>query len=355
MNRECELGEYDVAKGPEDSRREKAGPELPIHKGEPISAEERTLLESIVKQKEKRLSQRKKRTEEIKGRERANSLSILNFLKENTMDNVGNINKRKREEAEKGINEVFKKSNKISRTPPSEQKGDAGRPNKKDGDGREEEEQMKEGENVIITFLREIKSDLAEMRAEMKETQDKTCYLENGWEVREKKMKERMNKLEARVGELKSQGKDKKEYNKTIAEEVTKKVIETWKNSEKHVMAQEIGNVEQIRKEVMKLKKIMEEKERMERKNKIVIRGLKSEKKEVKEVGIDFLQKEFNAGNKVKNARKTGKELRAVIIIELENWQDKENIMKMKSKLRGRHIFIDHDLAMEEREVQRKF
>lgn len=38
----------------------------------------------------------------------------------------------------------------------------------------------------------------------------------------------------------------------------------------------------------------------------------------------------------------------------MEDWQTKEKIMKEKNKLRGRNIFIDHDMTKEEREEQRK-
>lgn len=58
----------------------------------------------------------------------------------------------------------------------------------------------------------------------------------------------------------------------------------------------------------------------------------------------------------------TGKEGREVVIIELEDWEIKEMIMKEKKKLRDKYrnltkknkIYIDHDLTREEREVQRR-
>lgn len=46
-----------------------------------------------------------------------------------------------------------------------------------------------------------------------------------------------------------------------------------------------------------------------------------------------------------------------MIIIELEDWETKQKIMKEKKKLKDKslgRIYIDHDMMMEEREVQRK-
>lgn len=101
------------------------------------------------------------------------------------------------------------------------------------------------------------------------------------------------------------------------------------------------------------LKRIIEDKEKKERKNNIVIRGLRKGKEDVKEVGTEFLE-EFGAGSKIKYIKMEGKEGKEVAIVGTEDWQAKEKIMKEKSKLRGRNIFIDHDMTKEEREVQRK-
>lgn len=59
----------------------------------------------------------------------------------------------------------------------------------------------------------------------------------------------------------------------------------------------------------------------------------------------------------MKSVQVTGMEGREVVIIELEDWETKEKIMKEKKKLREKYmnkIYIDHDLTREEREVQRR-
>lgn len=43
-----------------------------------------------------------------------------------------------------------------------------------------------------------------------------------------------------------------------------------------------------------------------------------------------------------------------MIIVELNDWEVKEKIMKEKKKLVGRRVYIDHDMSQEERGVQRR-
>lgn len=59
----------------------------------------------------------------------------------------------------------------------------------------------------------------------------------------------------------------------------------------------------------------------------------------------------------MKSVQTTGKAGREVVIIELEDWETKEMIMKEKKKLKDKYmnkIYIDHDQTREEREVQRR-
>lgn len=192
------------------------------------------------------------------------------------------------------------------------------------------------------------------MRKELKEVKGKMCCLEEGWEAREKRMEERIDEIELRLIKEEKQKEKEKEVKKKEVEEVVKGMMVTWREEVEKAESQGKMIMEESEKEVQKLKRMIENKERRERKNNIVIRGLWNEKKDVRSVGIDFIEKEFEAGDKVKHIRTVGKESREVIIVEMEDWQSKERIMKEKSKLRGRNIFIEHDLTREEREVQRK-
>lgn len=58
----------------------------------------------------------------------------------------------------------------------------------------------------------------------------------------------------------------------------------------------------------------------------------------------------------MKSVQTAGKEGREVTIIELEDWDTKEKIIREKKKLRDKYankIYIDHDLTKEEREAEK--
>jgi len=50
----------------------------------------------------------------------------------------------------------------------------------------------------------------------------------------------------------------------------------------------------------------------------------------------------------------TGGEGREVVIIRMDNWERKVEIMRRKKSLGSRKIYIDNDLTQEVRDVQRK-
>lgn len=319
-----------------------------------IIAGEKKGSESASINEEEKERGRKKRIEEIKRRERSNSASILEYMTGNFAKSDGNISKRRREEWEKEMETAFKKSNRLERTPLNEKRQVEEEKEEEETGRMEEEKKKNEGTGDLIVILKEIKVEMSEMRKEMKELKTKIDFLENGWELREKGLEERMDKIEKKVKETEIQKKEEKEESKKAVEEVVIRMMETWRKKEKIAEQQEKKTAEKTKNEVKKLKRIIEDKERKDRKNNIVIRGLRNEKEEAKKVGKEFLEKEFGAGGKIKYIKTEGKEKREVIIVEMENWQTKEKIMKEKSKLRGRNIFIDHDKTKEEREVQRK-
>jgi len=57
--------------------------------------------------------------------------------------------------------------------------------------------------------------------------------------------------------------------------------------------------------------------------------------------------------NGMKDAQIAGREGREVVIIRMDSWERKEEIMR-KKKFGNRKIYIDNDLIQEERDVQRK-
>jgi len=103
--------------------------------------------------------------------------------------------------------------------------------------------------------------------------------------------------------------------------------------------------------EVGKIKKILTEKEREKRKNNIVIKGLGNvlEKDVDKEVRKILWQK---LG--VKRNYKVWSRNGTVIVVKMENEEEKNEIMKNKHKLKGKRIYIENDLTWEERRIQER-
>jgi len=91
---------------------------------------------------------------------------------------------------------------------------------------------------------------------------------------------------------------------------------------------------------------MMEDRDRRDRKNNLVIKGLKGKgKKNLVESAQKFLEKKFKMKEGVKEVQIAGREGREVIIIQMNNWERKKEIMRRKKKLGSREIYIDNDLT----------
>jgi len=102
-------------------------------------------------------------------------------------------------------------------------------------------------------------------------------------------------------------------------------------------------------KEVNKLRKMILDKEKKERKNNIVIKGANPVgdlSKWVQKFLKDSLEVDYGLGQ-VKISRR-------VVIVKLGSEERKREIMQKKNKLCGGNIFIENDLTWEERKSQRE-
>lgn len=127
-------------------------------------------------------------------RERSNSTSILDYMTRNLTDSELGISKRRREEWGKEMEIVFKKSNRLERTPPDERR--------QQKEAKEEEIEKKSGgTGELIALLRKIKEEMAETRKEIKEMKMKVSCFEKEWKVREERLEERMEEIEKRIKE----------------------------------------------------------------------------------------------------------------------------------------------------------
>lgn len=107
------------------------------------------------------------------------------------------------------------------------------------------------------------------------------------------------------------------------------------------------------------MKQLHERVERMEKNNKrknLIVAGLKVDGKDERQIRTKmekFMDQELQISIKLRNAIKIGDQ---TFVIETETMADKVEILKNKSKLRQRkeRIYIDNDLTVKEREIQRE-
>ena len=114
---------------------------------------------------------------------------------------------------------------------------------------------------------------------------------------------------------------------------------------------------EEIRGELNSLKKTIDRLEREKREKNVVLTGLKmdtADTKTLRKSTENFLEQHLEVKVKVKAAHRLGQN---TCLIQLENLQDKEDIMRNKQKLRKLSsgiVFINNDLSVEERIMQKQ-
>ena len=102
--------------------------------------------------------------------------------------------------------------------------------------------------------------------------------------------------------------------------------------------------------EMQKIKTIVENQERIERKNNIVIMGLENNSKNAKDRAIEFFKERLEIEDKVKWVKEEGYN-KKIILVSLKTLEDKQ---ELKDQLKGSNIYINHDLSREDRNIQRK-
>ena len=100
-------------------------------------------------------------------------------------------------------------------------------------------------------------------------------------------------------------------------------------------------------KELVKMKRIVNEQNRNERRNNIVIRGVEPIGENIKEWVENFSSLKLEVNVKIEFAKVSGR----VIIAKVEG-ERKGEIMRNKSKLKGTRIYIENDLNIEDRKRQ---
>lgn len=152
--------------------------------------------------------------------------------------------------------------------------------------------EMKNKEGALMGMLRELKIKMVGLRTEIKE-------IKESWELRVGRIESKMVEMEERLKESRS-GEAREKNIEEIAEKAAELVK---KNKGKKVIREVEGEVkDEIGQEVRKLRRIIEEKEKKERRNKIVIRRLNTDRlRSIKDMTREFLEQEFEIKEKIKS------------------------------------------------------
>lgn len=155
-------------------------------------------------------------------------------------------------------------------------------------------------------------------------------------------------------GELTPEGSKEQQEIKEMLAMVLQNINEMRK--EQKTFITEINSLkEENNKLKARITKLEEKTERIEsqnRRNNVIIKGLAVEQNVEEEVNR-LLESKLNSEIKpesikpIKNIRNT-----PIILLKFKNSEDKNHIMKNRSKLKGSEIYIENDMTKEERRIQ---
>lgn len=112
---------------------------------------------------------------------------------------------------------------------------------------------------------------------------------------------------------------------------------------------------EMLKNRILMLEKKSEGREREEKRNNVIIRGLEVNEEEVQKTVEDLFADELNIREGIDEVKPYVKAGAVVFItVKLDKAETKKKLMINKKNLAGTAISINHDMTFEEREVQRK-
>lgn len=225
----------------------------------------------------------------------------------NSLPEINEIQKRKRNDLCKDFADVFKKSKKISRSPAKTEESSTKK--------TETPEEMEEFKKLFMEMMKEFKEEMKTSNNVIKE-------------------------------ELKEIRQEIKKNSITIAE------IEALQRNIQEKEMKWMEDKEELERKVQSLGRRLEEQERKRRSNNIIIKGLQIDEGKPKEIVKNFLRTELDINCPIRSTVVIKKfQSGSIIKVELEDITDKELVMKNKSKLKGKKVYIDSDYTPEERKM----
>lgn len=164
-------------------------------------------------------------------------------------------------------------------------------------------------------------------------------------------IKNMISNLMAETKEIRKENAEGREEMKALKEEIKALKEEMmrretiWMN-EKKVFEEKIQVVE----------KTIEEQEKKERRNNIILRGINCRRGEEKQQVQEFMENVLKVDVKIREAFALGN--KNLILAKIDNWEEKKKIMRgkkiLREKMETRKMFIDNDLTKKERETQKQ-
>lgn len=201
--------------------------------------------------------------------------------------------------------------------------------------------QIRDMKDMLTQENKEIRSEVQQLKEELRTERERNV-------LREKELEK---KIEGKLKdfERKLLGSEQANKIKTIEARLSK--IE--EGNQKNIPGTS-ENTDELRKQVKEMEIMREKKDREERKNNIIIKGLNVGKgrngleKKVEE----FVKERLGVEAKVERARLIGGG--RVIQAKIKDQENKRRIMESKSRLGKEEIYIENDRTVKEREIQRK-
>lgn len=230
---------------------------------------------------------------------------------------------RKKEE---GIEDIFKKSKVMQRTP------------EKMGVRREDIERMfrEVGESMRKVIELEVQKVGEKMEEGSEEMRNQIKEIRENWEKERGMMRGRIDELQRRVERLEGREGEMRERGMDGMGGVKRERIMERK----------------LREMVIKIDK----EDREERRANIIVKGVKTEGKEGKEV-IKELWDQMEIKEEVMEIRKVGgldRKGKGMILVRLRGVEEERKIMEARKKLRGEKLRVEDDLTGEERRARWK-
>lgn len=184
---------------------------------------------------------------------------------------------------------------------------------------------------------------------------DEINQLKNTMQRNEAESREEILTLKNRVREL----EERQEHGHQEEPEVaTQEQVTQWIDVKKRVEKLEEGGHETAQRKVSEIELRLERKERRERRNNVIIRGVQLQGQTLREGVERFFVEQLDINERAvtveKLIRKGGDVVKDDILVKLDSLEAKKNIMTRKKQLKGTNIYIDDDWTKTEKEIQRR-